>query len=225
MLIPIIMNTPYVQSLTRPSTVILAHGAFPTHAIPLLALQNATPVICCDGAAQDLINYGRQPDAVIGDCDSLPPALQQTLADRLIKVDEQDTNDLAKALRYATARHPGAITILGASGKREDHLLGNLAQFADFAQHHSTLTLLTDTGSFRYVADGTETTLPAYVGQPVSLFPLAPDTELRSQGLRYPLDNIRLTRWWQATLNTADSETITLRAQNGGALIYQRYPN
>ena len=56
--------------LTEP-VVILANGNFPTHPVPLQTLQGAKTIICCDGAAESLINSGRTPDIIIGDLDSL----------------------------------------------------------------------------------------------------------------------------------------------------------
>ena len=69
-------------------TVILANGDFPTHSLPLRILHEAPRVVCCDGA----INAFPNADIVIGDGDSVPVEFR----DRLIKVDEQEDNDLTK---------------------------------------------------------------------------------------------------------------------------------
>ena len=89
--------------------VILAAGDFPTHPVPLQALREADFVVCCDSAAGRLLDYGREPDAVVGDLDSLPPALRLRLGERVHQVDEQDDNDLAKAFRFAISHSPFTV--------------------------------------------------------------------------------------------------------------------
>ena len=51
------------------STVILAAGDFPTHALPLHILRTAENLIVCDGALEDLLEYDIEPTAVVGDGD------------------------------------------------------------------------------------------------------------------------------------------------------------
>jgi thiamine pyrophosphokinase len=64
-------------------TVILANGSFPFHEIPVAFLRNASRIICCDGAAQSLIEYGIEPFAIVGDCDSLDPGISEKFNDRI----------------------------------------------------------------------------------------------------------------------------------------------
>ena len=99
--------------------VILANGTFPTHATPLHLLHQAQHVVCCDGAVTSF----PAAEVVIGDGDSIPAAFH----DRLIRIDEQDDNDLTKATRYCLQRGWHRIAYLGCTGKREDHTLGNIS--------------------------------------------------------------------------------------------------
>ena len=59
------------QNQAFPETAILANGKFPDHPVPLGYLLNAKRVICCDGAADSLIDFGLEPFAIAGDCDSV----------------------------------------------------------------------------------------------------------------------------------------------------------
>ena len=54
------------------SIVVLANGEFPKHDIPLHELDIAGSIICCDGAVEPLINYGKRPPAIVGEFDSIP---------------------------------------------------------------------------------------------------------------------------------------------------------
>ena len=122
-----------------PDVVILCNGEFPRKAYPLYLLESAEAVVCCDGAAvKYLRKFGEKklPEAVIGDMDSLPKRLREKLAPIVIPVEEQDYNDLTKAMRYVLEHHPDVtdIHILGATGLREDHTGGNLGLLMEYTR-------------------------------------------------------------------------------------------
>lgn len=199
------------------TTVILANGDFPVHPKVLQALRDADRVVCCDGAAEGLSAFGRDPDFIVGDLDSVSPDVRERFADRLVHVDEQDTNDLSKAFYFCQFKGWDNILILGATGKREDHTLGNIALLSDFAQQ-AFVRMLTNTGEFIYI-DSTQT-IASFPGQAVSFFQIAPDTRFKTEGLRYPLDGIDFPKWWQATLNTAEGESFAVTVEKGAALVF-----
>ena len=193
------------------STVILANGEFPQHALPLAALDNADLLIACDGAAESLIASGREPDWIVGDLDSLDAALREKYASRMIHEAEQETNDLSKAFRFACSKIAAdeELIILGATGKREDHTLGNISLLADFAWHHPNIRMLTDTGIFLAARSGQE--ISCRPGQAISIFnPCGTPVRATAQGLKYPLKDLELNIWWRATLNTALADRFSL---------------
>ena len=205
------------------STVILANGEFPKHPIPLAALTDADTLIACDGAAETLLKYGRSPDWVVGDLDSLSADFRKKFADRMIHEAEQETNDLSKAFRFALTRmsENEELIILGATGKREDHTLGNISLLADFSRRFADIRILTDTGVFLAVKSGQ--TVPAVPGQAVSIFnPAGRAVRATSQGLKYPLNNLELNIWWCATLNTAltDHFSLTFTPEDAVLLLF-----
>ena len=206
--------------IPRPATAILANGAFPTHPTPLAALRMAERIVCCDGAAARLVAAGFSPAAIVGDMDSLSDDLRERFSDLLQLDTGQDDNDLAKAFRYCLLCGWRKLVILGATGLREDHTLGNLAWLADFAPQ-AEVALLTDTGVFTTI---TQTTVFAsHPGQQVSFFTFDGRTILQARGLRYPVENLQPTRWWQATLNEARGEQFEVRAEGGPALVFMTY--
>ncbi len=205
------------DQLNEKFTVILANGEFPKRECILQYLQNAQRVICCDGAATALLEIGLQPAVIIGDIDSLPASLQAQFPERILRISEQESNDLAKALCYCLARGWKKLLILGATGKREDHTLGNISLLADFCLQAPELKIITDYGVFQAIQGPLR--LPSQPGQQVSIFSLHPETAITSSGLRYPLNNSRLTRWWQATLNEATDRSFTLQFSGPGPLL------
>lgn len=213
--------------------VILAAGDFPTHPLPLKALQEADLVVCCDSAYERFQDFetSRQQDPdsssfiVIGDGDSLSDDTKRHLGDRWIHVTEQDYNDLHKAMAWATCRFRDSSSkfqILGATGKREDHTLGNISYLITFAEEYPgiDLEMLTDHGRFRAMR-GTHT-FPSFPRQQVSLFSMNPDNPIDSEGLRWPLDAFRPHRWWQASLNESLGDSFTITAPDW-LLVFQTY--
>ena len=201
---------------------ILANGAPPSHAAPLAAIAAADLLVACDGAFASARALGREPDYVVGDGDSLPAADRAALATRFISVPEQDTNDLCKAFRFVISlpRPDGAlsITLLGATGLREDHALANIFHLIDFTEKVPDTTILTDVGTF--VAVREEQTFPCRPGDAVSVFAPLPDTHVTSRGLAWPLDGVDLSPLWRGTLNRTTAATFTLHS-NHPILLYR----
>ncbi len=205
---------------TPPATVILANGDFPRHPVPVQALREAGRIVCCDGAAARLLATGREPDVIVGDLDSLSAALRTRFAARLVHDPDQETNDLSKSVRYCLTRGWTDLTILGATGRREDHTLGNLALLADYAAQ-ARVELLTDHGRFTPVL--APRSFASAAGEQVSIFALDSSTRVTARGLRYPLDGLRLARWWQATLNASLGASFDLAFEGGPLLVFQCY--
>ena len=88
----------------RGDTVILAAGDFPrAGGAAWRLLAGAKRVVCCDGAAQAYRRrFKREPLAIVGDLDSLKGG--RSGGARIVHVAEQETNDLAKAVRWCAAQ-------------------------------------------------------------------------------------------------------------------------
>ena len=199
------------------TVVILCNGEFPRRAYPLYLLEHADAVVCCDGAViKYMRKFGgeRMPEVVIGDMDSLPKRWREKLAPIAVRVEEQDDNDMTKAMRYVLANHPDVtdIHILGATGLREDHTVGNLGLLMEYTRifdlegirvemvsDHSTAFAITDTCE-----------LHVGKGRRVSLF--SPDNTLtiKSEGLQWATDAVVFDNWWPATLNRASADVVKL---------------
>ena len=186
--------------MTGFDAVILANGSFPTADEPLRLLREARYVVCCDGAAR----HWPQCDAIVGDGDSVPDELRQ----RLIQVSEQEDNDLTKATRHCMALGLRRLAYLGATGRREDHTLGNIALLMRYYRDFGLDVLMaTDDGWF--VPASGSATFDSMPGQQVSLFNFG-CTRLVSEGLKwqaYPYQQL-----WQGTLNEALGTTFRIEA-------------
>jgi len=213
------INTKMNEIPLESYTVIVADGAFPQHVIPLGYLKNAKRIICCDGSVQNLIVAGMQPDAIIGDLDSLSYELANRFADRIFLDENQDTNDLTKAVMWCIEIGYRDIVIVGGTGKREDHTIGNISLLADYIGNVNVI-MVTDTGIFRPLLKSSE--ILSFSGQQVSIFSIDPETEVTSYGLKYSLSKTKLTNWWFATLNESLGDRFSLDF-SGRLIVYLKF--
>ena len=242
---------------SKKNVVILAAGDFPTHPVPLCALREADFVVCCDSAYCQFSIFNSQfsiPFVVVGDGDSLSEADKRALGDRWVHVDEQDYNDLHKAMAWvmsgkwkvesgkwkaesgewkaesgksmdASANSPLStfhFQLLGATGRREDHTLGNISYLVTFGEEYPgiDLEMLTDHG--RFTAFRGCRRFDTFPRQQVSVFSMDPGQPVSGSGLKWPLDGMRIRRWWQATLNEALADSVELRSE-GWLVLFRTY--
>ena len=208
------------------SAVILAAGDFPNHVLPLRILRTAKNLIVCDGALEELLDYEIAPTAVVGDGDSLSEELKQRYAHIYHPISEQEFNDLTKATLFArshlkmdasTHTRP-RFCYLGATGKREDHTLGNISlMLYYYRQLAIDPVMITDYGYF--VAASGSMRFASYPGQQVSIFN-ATCKELSSSGLKW--DIYPFSELWHGTLNEALSSEFTVHA-DGDYLLYRTH--
>jgi thiamine pyrophosphokinase len=201
--------------------VILADGNFPFHTRPLSCLQHAATVVCCDGATQKLLLSGQVPDYIVGDLDSLSPELKAQFSDRIFPSADQETNDLTKAVQFCIERGATKITIVGATGLREDHTLGNISLLADYADLVSDIEMMTDYGIFSVIRKNCS--FESYVGQQISIFALDNTTQISTEGLKYPIAHRTLHSWWQGTLNEAVADTFSIHFDQGSLIVFRCY--
>ena len=197
--------------------VIVANGDYPTHPLPLQVLEAAPFVVCCDGGADAYIREGHVPDLIVGDGDSLSEANRQRYAHLMLHVSEQETNDLSKAVRHLQALGKRRIAILGATGKREDHTLGNISLLLEYMRSGMEVCMFTGHGLFLPCRD--TQTIACQPGQQISIFNFTA-CNLHSEGLRYPIYDF--TNWWQGTLNETTSDHFTIHA-SGEYLLFLNY--
>ena len=197
--------------------VIVAGGESPTTTVPLDVLHNAPYVVCCDGAADRYIATGHTPDAIVGDGDSISAENREKYTHLLHIIAEQETNDQTKAVRFLMEQGKRRIAIVGATGLREDHTIGNISLLVEYARMGCDVCSFTDYGIF-IPCNGT-TIHKCHKGQQVSIFSITAK-ELSAEGLRYPIYDFN--NWWQGTLNECTGDEFTINA-TGWYLLFINY--
>ena len=207
------------------SIVILCDGLFPSEPYPLYLLDSAEGVVCCDGA---LINYlarypDRRPLAVVGDMDSLSAERQNAFRDILVTVAEQDDNDMTKAMSWVLREHPEVqdIVILGATGLREDHTIGNLGLLMEYTRLFDLggrkVSIVSDFGTAFAVTGSCDLHLGE--GRRFSFFTADNSLKVTSEGLQWPLDDVVFDAWWKATLNRTTEPIVSLHFHHPSAAL------
>lgn len=203
--------------------VIIGDGKFPKSEYPRYLIRTADFIICCDGAlkkflknAKTIFGEERLPDLVIGDMDSLSLPLRQKYADIIIKIDEQEHNDQTKAFTWAIGNieNISSICILGATGDREDHTIGNVSLLMEYARRFNldekgiSVEMISDHATIFAVTDTFE--MDCGIGRRVSIFSPDNSLKIKSEGLEWPVDDVVFDNWWKATLNRAVTDTVKL---------------
>lgn len=203
--------------LTDIEAVILANGDYPSASLPLQILEEASYIVCCDGGANEYIAKGHLPDVIIGDGDSLSEENRLKYASLLHYNPDQETNDQTKAIQFLLGQGKRRIAIVGATGKREDHTIGNISLLMEYMRMGAEVRSYTDYGFFIPCKD--TYTFECREGQAVSIFNFTAKG-LESVGLAYPIYDF--TTWWQGTLNKCTGTSFTIKCE-GEYLLFINY--
>lgn len=112
-------------------------------------------------------------------------------------------------LSLAQKREIEIIHILGATGLREDHTLGNISLLAEYGEiSPCPIDLVTDFGKAIAIYNTQE--LEGKIGQTVSIFAFDNSLKITSEGLVYPISNVKFKSLWPATLNRVEKTPFKL---------------
>lgn len=169
-------------------------------------------IIGADAGAGVLLRHHIPFQLALGDFDSLAQGDRDRL-DRLSEVivypAEKDFTDTEAALREAIRRGAADIVILGATGTRLDHFLGNLGLLVQAAQQNVRVRLLDDHNEL-FLIQG-PASIPPRRGWYLSFFPIGRDVpDFSVADVRYPLTGHHLK--FAETL-TVSNEFIGLPAR------------
>lgn len=177
------MGTGIVQT----SEFVTLAGAGPVNAEILEdALRLAPFLIGVDGGAQLSRNYGKEPNYVVGDLDSVEPAFLQSFPkDRVIETPDQNYSDIEKALAVVAAP---LIVGVGFLGGRADHQMGALYAVAG---HRDVPVVLLNEHDVVFRLPG-RIRLDVDPGTRISLYPVT-EARVDCAGLRWPLKDVAMS--------------------------------
>ncbi|MEE3192448.1 MAG: thiamine diphosphokinase [Candidatus Thermoplasmatota archaeon] len=176
-------------------------------------LANNALVVGADGGGDRLLAAGSEPDAVVGDLDSLSAAAQKQFSDRLVRDTNPDTSDLEKSVAWAQEKGADDIVVIGWSGGRLDHTLAALALAFEGVQLHDD--------HFRVTAVVDSAEITALPGTLFSLMAL-PEAVVSVDGARWNLEQEPLAMGARGMHNeVATSGHVRVECHTGKLLLLE----
>ena len=206
-----------MKNLFKSPVIILANGLFPSSSTPLEILENAGTVICTDGAINKLESLGLMPHIIIGDLDSMDSQIE--FKGLIVHDTNQYNTDLEKSLDWAILNNVKKLTILGATGLREDMNLANHYILFDYydkielkmVTDHQTITCHTGKKLFNSTP-----------GSNVSLFVKNFNTVVSTKELKYPINSSELDPSSKAISNQSLAKQFEVNS-SGPILVFRNH--
>ena len=195
--------------------IVLATGSFPSHSIAKQYLNKSGTIICTDGAADKLIDSGKNPDIIIGDFDSTSIKGKDRTG-KWIETPDQNKTDLEKTFEWCIMNNIKKIVLLGSSGKREDHTIGNLFTIA---KYHDEIKCEIITNHAKIICVSGENYIFADTNQNISIIATEPIERITLDGLQYNIKNESLLPSTRAISNKAISDKFYLES-TGKVLVF-----
>jgi thiamine pyrophosphokinase len=173
-------------------------------------------IICAtDGAYQFLKENDIAPSFISGDFDSLSKIPNDI---EVIQTPNQDLTDFDKVLQILFDKGYTIIDVFGASGKEQDHFLGNLHTAIQWKKKLH-LTFFDDYGKY-FLANKTSI-LSECKNKTISLVPFPTSKNISTKGLQYSLQNETLTFGKRiGTRNKAIDNEVHITFKSGELFIF-----
>lgn len=207
--------------------VLFINGSLAVNAHPEKWLLPGDLIFCADGGANHALSFGLRPHRVIGDLDSVSQQTLDKLVSDGVPIDrypaEKDQTDLELALQKVCLEKPDLVLVIGAFGGRPDHLLANLFIFTR-TEFSSFRMILMDEGiQLTFLNSARSLDINGTQGDVVSLVPLSALSEVRLEGVKWPLRCETLSLGTTRTIsNELQSNRAKLQIGSGVvAVMYQ----
>jgi thiamine pyrophosphokinase len=173
------------------------------------AVDQGHPVVAVDSGADALRGAGIDPDAIVGDMDSISSTRGWPDHAEVIEIAEQDSTDFEKAL-YTTSA--ALYLAFGVMGRRLDHSLTALHTLIKYRSRKSIV--LIDCVDLVFIPN-----VPLTIDLPpssrFSISPVVPTRFLGSTGLEFPLDGLTLeTGVVTGTSNTVVDSRVSVMPED-----------
>lgn len=204
--------------------LILANGKPPSKRLFKKYFALADWFICADGGANTAARFKHTPDLIIGDLDSIKKETLAVFSNVDVKkLNDQNSTDLEKALIQSIRKKYKEIVVLGATGGRLDHAIGNLSALAKFSSK-AHITFIDDLGKYVAIRHSIELNFP--IGTIISLLPLSRCSGIVTKGLKWNLKNEALELGVrESTSNVVVSSSVNIKVKKGRLIAFTVFNN
>ncbi|MCC8142054.1 MAG: thiamine diphosphokinase [Lachnospiraceae bacterium] len=185
-------------------------------------------VISADLGLHFCLEAGVVPDVILGDFDSVEPKdlayAQEHYPERLFRFPaEKDETDTELAVDCALRAGADRITILGGTGDRMDHVLGNVQMLKKALDAGAVCFLMDPHNRIRMIREDLTMNREAQFGDYVSLIPFTPEVEgLSLTGFVYEVEDLTLQSGTARGIsNEIRDEEALISFQNGILLVIE----
>jgi thiamine pyrophosphokinase len=205
-------------------SVIFLNGRLPATKIIKKFIDRNTLIIAADGGANQVKDLKMKADFIIGDMDSINKNSLQYFTQKktsFVKVDDQESTDFEKSLKFCIQKKLKSVVIFGATGMRPDHTLNN---FSVLKRFYKKINVLLVTDEFYVSFLPKLLSLNYKSGETVSLIPMPFAKGIKTKGLEYALNNEDLEFGVrEGALNKSNSDKIHISFKEGDLLIFRKH--
>lgn len=200
------MSSHHIVRDDQEPALIIANGAACSKELMGQLLEWSPLVIVLDNAIERVMELGIKVDVLLGDFDNGFDAekykeLQYPL--EIVHTPSQDKTDLEKALDYLIDRKIPAANVIWATGKRADHTITNITNIVRY-RNLIKVVILDDHSKVFLLPKKFEKWYPE--NTPLSLIPIGKVIGIKTQNLKYELNNEELTLGYRT-----GSSNVTLK--------------
>ena len=196
--------------------ILVLNGELPKKNHLISKVEKYDKILCADGAANVLINYGINPDFILGDLDSVNKDTLKKFKGNIINLPDQNLNDLEKILLWIIKKKIKDVDVIGMDGKRIDHTLGNFSVILKYIKKIK-INIFTKSGIFYTI--NLSKVFNNIKNSYISIFSNDLNTFISSDGLKFELENKNLPELNSGTLNYAIKNKVTIKS-NGSILLF-----
>jgi len=200
--------------------ILVANGEDISREKALSIVSDAVLIIAIDGGAEFCRKIGVTPDYILGDLDSVPAEISAVFpGSEIIRLADQNLNDMQKALNFCESLQPDKIKIINAAGLRSDHFIVNLIVF-DSYQFPQRLEIHDNFGVLKILKPGHHL-INTKPGETISLLSFKPVCCLTLKGFEFPLNDADLTENFIGISNRSMSNKVSIVFKKGRIFIYR----
>jgi len=202
--------------------IIIANGKPPKKKLlRKLEKLNYNYTICADGGANTARKLKIIPDLIVGDFDSITKENLNYYLERtkVIKIENQNSTDVEKALDAAVNLNFSKTVLLGAIGNRLDHSYANICMAVKYYPKiqvgiiYGKSYMFPFSGEIEFLTD---------VGETISMFGADPFAKFYTRGLKYSLNGQTLPMGVRESESNEAAENIaSIRIENGKGIIFR----
>lgn len=168
------------------------------------------------------------PDVIVGDFDSVgQEALEFFLGQEQMDVHrlnpEKDDTDTEYALRFAIGRGATKITVLGGTGSRLDHVIGNVVLLGAGLEKNVSIELLDTHNKVKMINSSLSIRKDERFGKYLSVIPIGGKADgVTITGVKYHLDNYDMHGFNTLGIsNEIVDDEATITVKNGIVLVVE----